>query len=413
MARRRASGGSRLPLPPLTSLNASILTTKPCHLELFTHRVSIRARRDHDTEEEAARAFDRAAINKAGPAAATNYPITDYAKEMESLQKVSVSELVATLRAKARRHGTQTSQYRGVSLLKQTGKWHGQINVGGKQLHLGFFATEELAARAYDRAAIHKASTEGGVIVTNLDISEYARDIEKLQRMTRKELLAMIADEKKQAQNRADSVQNDDSDGSNGGSGSGSGTDAPSASRRSNKTFGRQSNRSSASQLTHVGSLPSVRDGSNSPTNQEGGGSHEAADTSSGEKSGFETVKLPPARLAAQEEMSKKSPQPAAGGSRAREDPGQGGQQKGHRGGDHAPALPQEQAQADQDGAVACARPRGFRGVRFPSHGVSCTQCISDDFRRYYERATRRAMQGRDASSLEPERFELTVLIVT
>jgi hypothetical protein len=130
--------------------------------------------------------------------------------------------------------------------------------------------------------------------------------------MTRKELLAMIADEKKQAQNRADSVQNDDSDGSNGGSGSGSGTDAPSASRRSNKTFGRQSNRSSASQLTHVGSLPSVRDGSNSPTNQEGGGSHEAADTSSGEKSGFETVKLPPARLAAQEEMSKKSPQPAA-----------------------------------------------------------------------------------------------------
>ena len=146
---------------------------------------------------------------------------------MEALQKVSVSELVATLRAKARRHGTQTSQYRGVSLLKQTGKWHGQINVGGKQLHLGFFATEELAARAYDRAAIHKASTEGGVIVTNLDISEYAHEIEKLQRMTRKELLSMIADEKKQQQNLANSVQKDDSDGSNGGSGSGSGTDAP------------------------------------------------------------------------------------------------------------------------------------------------------------------------------------------
>ena len=242
---------------------------------------------------------------------------------MEALQKVSVSELVATLRAKARRHGTQTSQYRGVSLLKQTGKWHGQINVGGKQLHLGFFATEELAARAYDRAAIHKASTEGGVIVTNLDISEYAHGSEKLQRMTRKELLSMIADEKKQQQNLANSVQKDDSDGSNGGSGSGSGTDAPAASRRSGKLYGRQSNRSSASQLTHVGSMPSVRDGSNSPTNQEGGGSHEAPDTSSGEKSGFETVKLPPARLAAQEEMSKspRSPrrsQPGSRGSRAK-----------------------------------------------------------------------------------------------
>ena len=110
-----------------------------------------------------------------------------------------MTELVASLRAKARRHGTQTSQYRGVSLLKQTGKWHGQINVGGKQLHLGFFATEALAARAYDRAAIHKAAVEGGVIVTNLDIEEYAHEIDKLQNMTREELMGMIADEKKAA----------------------------------------------------------------------------------------------------------------------------------------------------------------------------------------------------------------------
>ena len=116
---------------------------------------------------------------------------------MDALRRVSASELVATLRAKARRHGTQTSQYRGVSLLKQTGKWHGQINVGGKQLHLGFFGTEELAARAYDRAAIHKAGAEGGVVVTNLDISLYANEIERLQSMTREELMAMIAEEKR------------------------------------------------------------------------------------------------------------------------------------------------------------------------------------------------------------------------
>ena len=44
------------------------------------------------------------------------------------------SELVAMLRSKARKSGTQTSLYRGVSLLKQTGKWHAQINVGGKQV---------------------------------------------------------------------------------------------------------------------------------------------------------------------------------------------------------------------------------------------------------------------------------------
>ena len=37
------------------------------------------------------------------------------------------------LRSKARKSGAQTSLYRGVSLLKQTGKWHAQINIGGKQ----------------------------------------------------------------------------------------------------------------------------------------------------------------------------------------------------------------------------------------------------------------------------------------
>ena len=44
------------------------------------------------------------------------------------------TELVAMLRSRARKSGTQTSGYRGVSMLKQTGKWHAQINVGGKQV---------------------------------------------------------------------------------------------------------------------------------------------------------------------------------------------------------------------------------------------------------------------------------------
>jgi hypothetical protein len=43
-------------------------------------------------------------------------------------------ELVAMLRSRARKSATQTSHFRGVSLLKQTGKWHAQINVAGKQV---------------------------------------------------------------------------------------------------------------------------------------------------------------------------------------------------------------------------------------------------------------------------------------
>lgn len=105
-------------------------------------------------------------------------------------------QLVTNLKAQARKHDSRTSLYRGVSLLRQTGKFHAQINVQRKQLHLGFFFSEEEAARAYDRAAIFKASVEGGAICTNMDINDYKDEIPMLQSMTQQELLAMLHERK-------------------------------------------------------------------------------------------------------------------------------------------------------------------------------------------------------------------------
>lgn len=105
------------------------------------------------------------------------------------------SELVAMLRSWARKSGTQTSHYRGVSLLKQTQKWHAQINVGGKQVHLGFFPTEEQAARAYDRAAINKGARDGGKIITNFDIADYQHELDRLRRIGQHELVEALASE--------------------------------------------------------------------------------------------------------------------------------------------------------------------------------------------------------------------------
>lgn len=47
-----------------------------------------------------------------------------------------------------------TSQYRGVSLYKLTGKWAASIRVNGKQQNLGHFTCEREAAKAYDAGAI-------------------------------------------------------------------------------------------------------------------------------------------------------------------------------------------------------------------------------------------------------------------
>lgn len=53
-----------------------------------------------------------------------------------------------------KKHENSTSQYKGVSWHKATGKWQAQIEVGNKNKYLGVFSNQRIAARAYDDAAI-------------------------------------------------------------------------------------------------------------------------------------------------------------------------------------------------------------------------------------------------------------------
>lgn len=56
---------------------------------------------------------------------------------------------------KSKQRGVYTSTFKGVYWYRRTGRWVARIEVRGKQIWLGYHASEEEAAMAYDRAAIH------------------------------------------------------------------------------------------------------------------------------------------------------------------------------------------------------------------------------------------------------------------
>lgn len=56
--------------------------------------------------------------------------------------------------ANAARSRANTSGFKGVSLYRRTGRWRAYLGTRPREVHLGYFATPEEAARAYDAAAL-------------------------------------------------------------------------------------------------------------------------------------------------------------------------------------------------------------------------------------------------------------------
>ncbi|KAG8645198.1 ethylene-responsive transcription factor RAP2-7 isoform X2 [Manihot esculenta] len=84
---------------------------------------------------------------------------------------------------------SRSSQYRGVTFYRRTGRWESHIWDCGKQVYLGGFDTALAAARAYDRAAIKFRGVDADI---NFNLSDYDEDMKQMKNLSKEEFVLIL-----------------------------------------------------------------------------------------------------------------------------------------------------------------------------------------------------------------------------
>ncbi|XVF68634.1 hypothetical protein PTKIN_Ptkin11bG0017100 [Pterospermum kingtungense] len=110
-------------------------------------------------------------------------------KEAGDLQVTQQQQPSQTVKKSRRGPRSRSSQYRGVTFYRRTGRWESHIWDCGKQVYLGGFDTAHAAARAYDRAAIKFRGVEADI---NFSLSDYDEEMKQMKNLTKEEFVHIL-----------------------------------------------------------------------------------------------------------------------------------------------------------------------------------------------------------------------------
>ncbi|XWS55770.1 hypothetical protein CRYUN_Cryun09bG0029200 [Craigia yunnanensis] len=127
-------------------------------------------------------------LDLCGPQEASKHRGGDAEQRIAAQQQQQV-QLRQQVKKSRRGPRSKSSQYRGVTFYRRTGRWESHIWDCGKQLYLGGFDTAHAAARAYDRAAIKFRGVDADI---NFNVSDYEDDIKQMGNFTKEEFVHIL-----------------------------------------------------------------------------------------------------------------------------------------------------------------------------------------------------------------------------